>query len=482
MTSLTYNVIRRSQYCHVRTTAGPRRSLPLSVAQAVRPIRLALWGLLGLVTLLWVAADPGALWTAAFFRLRDAMIQWTGLLAMACMSVAMILALRPRWPERWCGGLDKMYRLHKWLGIGALSVSIIHWLWSQGPKWAVGFGWLARPPRGPQPVIDNAVEAFLRSQRGTAEGLGEWAFYAAVALIVLALIPRFPYRWFFKTHRILAISYLVLVFHAVVLTQFAYWFTPLGVVLAVLLAYGTYAAIIVLLRRVGAARQVEGRIVALTQYPELRVLETEIAIPEGWPGHRAGQFAFAMSDAAEGAHPYTIASAWHDADRRITFVTKALGDHTSRLPDRLRVGQAVRVEGPYGCFTFECDRPRQIWIGAGIGITPFIARLKQIAHERGTGWQGPSIDLFHPTADFSAAAIAKLTADAQQAGVRLHVLHDARHGRLNGERIRAEVPDWREASIWFCGPARFGESLRHDFAAQGFPVKEHFHQELFAMR
>lgn len=446
------------------------------------PIRMVLWGLLGVVTLLWIAADPVALGTTAFFTLRDAMIQWTGLLAMACMSVAMILALRPRWPERRLGGLDKMYRLHKWLGIGALVAAVIHWLWTQGPKWAVGFGWLTRPPRGPRPVIDNAVEAFLRTQRGIAEDLGEWAFYAAVALILLALIPRFPYRWFFKTHRILAISYLVLVFHAVVLTKFAYWLTPLGILLAALLVCGTHAAIVVLLRRVGAARQVEGRIVALTRYPELRVLETEIAIPQGWPGHRAGQFAFAMSDPSEGAHPYTIASAWHDADRRITFITKALGDHTSRLPDRLRVGQAVRVEGPYGCFTFDCDRPRQIWIGAGIGITPFIARLKQIARERAAGAHVPPIDLFHPTSDFSADAIAKLTADAERAGVRLHVLYDARHGRLNGDRIRAEVPEWREASLWFCGPARFGDALRHDFATRGFPVKEHFHQELFAMR
>jgi len=445
-------------------------------------IRLALWGLLGLVSLLWVVADPWALWASGLFRLRDAMIQWTGLLAMACMSVAMILALRPRWPEGWCNGLDKMYRLHKWLGISALTLAVIHWLWTQGPKWAVGQGWLARPPRGPRPVITDPVEAFLRSYRGTAEGVGEWAFYAAAALIVLALIPRFPYRWFFKTHRILAISYLVLVFHAVVLVQFAYWASPLGIALAGLLGYGSYAAVIVLLRRVGAGRQVQGEIVALTQYPELRVLETEIAIPKGWPGHRAGQFAFAMSDASEGAHPYTIASAWHDGDRRITFITKALGDHTSRLPDRLRVGQAVRVEGPYGRFIFACDRPRQIWVGAGIGITPFIARMKQIAQERSAGVPMPAIDLFHPTSDFSDAAIARLQADAARAGVRLHVLHDAQHGRLNGERIRAEVPDWREASLWFCGPARFGQALRDDFAAEGFPVREHFHQELFAMR
>jgi predicted ferric reductase len=37
------------------------------------------------------------------------------------------------------------------------------------------------------------------------------------------------------------------------------------------------------------------------------------------------------------------------------------------------------VEGPYGCFDFEDGQPHQIWIGAGIGITPFVARMKQRA-------------------------------------------------------------------------------------------------------
>ncbi|MGE9549609.1 hypothetical protein ACQP6D_11215, partial [Snodgrassella sp. CS2] len=79
-------------------------------------------------------------------------------------------------------------------------------------------------------------------------------------------------------------------------------------------------------------------------------------------------------------------------------------------------------------------------------------------------------------------AIAKLTADAKSAGVRLHVLVDSRDGLLTGERIRAAVPDWRDASIWFCGPTGFGEALRRDFAAQGLPVAKRFHHELFAMR
>ncbi len=448
-------------------------------------IKIAFWGALALLAALWLLADPLALQPAGFFALRGSVVQLSGVLAMGCMSLAMILALRPRWPERWLGGLDKMYRLHKWLGIGGLVLAVTHWLWSQGPKWAVSFGWLERPARGAKPVVDNALQQLLLAQRGTAEGAGEWAFYATVLLIVVALVRWIPYRLFYKTHRLIAVAYLALVFHAVVLTQFGYWATPLGVLMAGMLAWGTVAAVLVLFRRIGAGRKVEGRISSLRYYPELRVLEGGIDIPKGWPGHRAGQFAFLSGDPSDGPHPYTIASAWDPAEPRLTFITKELGDFTRTLRDKRYVGEPVTVEGPYGCLTFEDDCPRQIWVGGGIGITPFIARMKQIARER-QAKPDPSrpreIHLFHSTADYSDEAIAKLRADAEAAGVHLHVLHDKRDGRLTGDRIRAAVPGWREASLWFCGPAGFGEALRRDFARQGLKVAKLFHQELFAMR
>lgn len=412
------------------------------------------------------------------------MVQLSGILAIGCMSVAMILALRPRWPESWLGGLDKMYRLHKWFGITALVVGVIHWLWASGPKWAVGWGVLQRPARGARPSIENPIEAALSKLDGSAEGLGEWAFYATVVLIALALIQYFPYRLFYKTHRLLAVAYLVLVFHAVVLIRFGYWTSPVGWVMAVLLAYGTWAAALVLLRRVGTGRQVRGRITSLQYYPGVSSLETEIEVPHGWPGHKSGQFAFATSDVSEGAHPYTIASVWHAANPKITFITKELGDHTSRLRQKLRVGQEVKVEGPYGRFTFDDDCPRQIWIGGGIGITPFVARMKHMAlRKMAPDWpRTQRVDLFHTTADVDEEALGKLAADARSADIRLHVLIDARDGRLTGKRVREAVPEWREASIWFCGPTGFGEALKRDFAEHDFPVKGRFHQELFAMR
>ncbi len=450
----------------------------------MRNLKYAFWGLLALLAMLWFLAEPSFIPSASFFGLRAAMMQFTGIVAIGCMSLAMVLALRPRWPEAWFGGLDKMYRLHKWLGIAALVVAIVHWLWAQGPKWAVGWGWLERPVRAERPLIDNPVEAFLAGQRGFAETVGEWAFYSAVLLIALALMQYFPYRLFYKTHRLLAVAYLALALHAVVLTRFSYWTLPIGWLTAVLLAYGTWAAVIVLLRRVGADRQVKGTIASLRYYPGVRALETEIEVPRGWPGHKPGQFAFATSDVEEGSHPYTIASAWHPESPRISFITKELGDHTSRLREKLCVGQDVKIEGPYGCFTFDDDCQHQIWVGGGIGITPFVARMKHMALQKGEpDWpEGQTADLFHSTADVDEEALAKLAADAESAEVRLHVWVDARNGRLTGEGIRAAVPKWREASIWFCGPIGFGEALKRDFAAHGFPVARRFHQDLFAMR
>jgi Predicted ferric reductase len=74
-------------------------------------------------------------------------MQYSGVLGIGVMSAAMVLAVRPVVFEPYLGGLDKMYRLHKWLGISGLVISISHWLLAQGTKWMVGWGWLQRPAR-----------------------------------------------------------------------------------------------------------------------------------------------------------------------------------------------------------------------------------------------------------------------------------------------------------------------------------------------
>lgn len=444
---------------------------------AMKNIQRSLLGLLLGLTLLWLWAEATALAGAqGVFPWRNLLVQYTGVLGMGVMSVAMLLAVRPAWLEHRLHGLDKMYRLHKWLGISGLVLALLHWLCAQAPKWLVQAGLLARPARGPRPVETVDLLRFFQSQRGLAEEIGEKAFYAAVVLIAIALIRRFPYRYFIKTHKWLAVVYLALVVHSVPLLNFANWRHPLGAALALLMVLGSVAAFISLFRRIGVRRRVVGEIAELGYLPGVKVNAVTLQLRGPWAGHQPGQFAFVTFDEREGAHPFTLTSAW-TGDGRVQFLIKALGDYTRTLEHTLQPGDTVTVEGPYGRFQFDGASQRQIWIGAGIGVTPFVARMKALAAQP----DGRRIDLIHPTGDVDERALDLLRADAQAAGVRLHILISARDGRLSGERLRTLLPDWQEADVWFCGPAAFGDALRQDLTAHGLPA-ERFQQELFEMR
>lgn len=236
---------------------------------------------------------------------------------------------------------------------------------------------------------------------------------------------------------------------------------------------------VVLAGRVGARRKVAGTVESV-RYSGSLGTRTRNALPRLARPHAGHALCHQRAERRPPPFHHGLGLGRHQ--RRIRFVTKALGDHTATTHTRLCPGVPVTV-GPYGCFTLEDDAPRQIWIGGGIGITPFIGRMEQLAQERAAGRAGPQpiVDLFHTTRDEDPAALELMRTDAEAAGITLHVLVDARDGRLNAARICAAVPDWRQASFWFCGPAGFGQALRRDLESQGLP-KGRFHQELFEMR
>ena len=441
----------------------------------MKSIKVALWSYLALISILWWVSDQTDLSTlVGVFDWRNVLLQYSGMIGISVMSLAVILAVRPSFAERQLNGLDKMYRLHKWLGITGLVISITHWLIANGPKWAVTLGWLERRARPPRPRFpEGSLQQIFASQRGLAEGIGEWAFYVAVVMILLALIKYFPYRRFFQTHRILALVYLALVFHAVILLRFAYWSTPIGVVIAILLCLGSVSAVLCLVRKRISGRRVGGKVAALEWQSEMGVLAVDINLDKGWPGHQAGQFAFATFHGDEGPHPYTIASSWCD-DGRVRFLIKALGDYTVSLRDRLAVGDKVILEGPYGQFTFDGNGSRQIWISGGIGITPFIARMQALAVHH----DGRQVDLFHCTSQMTPDVLQRLSEDANKANVSLHLFWGK---KLELKDLMDLLVDFKGTDVWFCGPAQFGNMLREQLVALGLPAK-HFHQELFEMR
>ncbi|MCU0955022.1 MAG: ferric reductase-like transmembrane domain-containing protein [Hyphomicrobium sp.] len=429
------------------------------------------------VLVLWLLSLPPGAFTGDFWLTRRTLVLGTGVMAFALMSLAMVLAVRPVWFETPLGGLDKFYRLHKWLGISAFVFATAHWVLRLGPSWITRLDLFVLPPRPPRSADTSPGFNIFRDLRHAASEVGEWAFYCLAVLIALALWKRFPYKYFLKSHKLMAVVYLLIVFHSFILMDRSYWPEPIGPVLALLMIFGTGASLMSLFQKIGVSRRAYGKITQIDLHHGNDVVNVTIKLETAWPGHEAGQFAFVDFDDPEAAHPFTISSAWKN-DGRLSFTIKALGDYTRTLADCLHVGQAVDIEGPYGRFTFKGERHRQIWIGGGVGITPFIAGLKALPDPDQD--RPVPIDLFYATKLADPGFTSQIIEIAQRKGVRFHLLEE-KDGFLTLDYLEAFAPDWKDADIWFCGPAGFGQALRRPMLAGGLPASR-FHQELFEMR
>lgn len=399
---------------------------------------------------------------------RQELLYLSGVLAIGLMSLATYLASRPVWLETPLGGMDRVYRTHKWAGILGGSFAIVHWLVEMSDdilKSSIG-----RSGRVPKEQFGNVLDRL----RDLAEDLGEWGFYIVIALIVLTLWQRFPYRPWRFLHRAMPVIYLALAFHAVLLAPADYWTQPLGLLLAPLVAAGCYGALRALLANIGRERRVSGKVAELEPLGS-DLLRVRCQLDAGWPGHRAGQFALVTFDESEGPHPFTIASA-DRGDGSVEFCIKALGDYTRRLRATLLVGAPVLIEGPYGRFDLARRRPqaRQLWVAGGIGVTPFLAWL-EAQREAAEPVQA---ELHYCTRDRSSDPLV----DRLQAlcaglpSIRLSI-----HGAAQGETLDATrllAGGETKADVWFCGPAGLGQALRQGLQGAGL----RFHQEAFQMR
>ena len=438
--------------------------------------RVLLAGFIGLLTAAWA-------WDDLYMNPMTGDLPWlvrqhglylTGLLSIGLMSLVMVLAVRPAWLEGPLGGMDKIYHLHKWGGILAISFAAAHWLFEMASDpLKEMFGKSGRPAK-------DAVLFFMQPMRSEAKDLGEFAIYILLGLLVLALWKRFPYRPWRLLHKAMPVLYLMAAVHVVALMPVVYWSGPTGLLQIALLAGGSVAAVISLTQRIGVRRRHEGRIEAVTQRGD--VLEVVCDPGPRWKGHCAGQFAFVTFDRLEGAHPFTIASAPQPGSRQITFQIKALGDYTRKLARRLSAGQAVTVEGPYGRLDWRGGRKdaEQVWVAGGIGVTPFLAWLESMRHAPATVPVTMHYCVRNAATDPFVERMKQLCAELPN--VTLHVHDTSRAELLDAEKVlAASGARMGKMDVWFCGPAGFAESLNHGLrSVVGRGLR--MHREAFDMR
>jgi ferredoxin-NADP reductase/MOSC domain-containing protein YiiM len=196
------------------------------------------------------------------------------------------------------------------------------------------------------------------------------------------------------------------------------------------------------------------------------------------PAARAGQYLTLRITAAGPPAPvrsYSLSSVPDAGTYRISVKQEPHGIASRYLNRDLRPGTVLDVAAPRGDFTLDDGTGPVLLISAGIGVTPVLAMLGQLAaagSERDLWWilalHGPGE---HPLAAEAHALLVALPRAHE------HVFFSTAGGRLTKEKLAGlGLPDG--ASAYICGPASFMTDMTDALTAIGVDPAR-IHTELF---
>jgi predicted ferric reductase len=410
------------------------------------PAGLAVGITLGLV--LAALPDAGTAWR------RLAVISgWAG---GGLLAVAMLLMVRLPRLSRAFGELDNAYLWHHRCGTGAYLALLLHplALAMDSAQSSPGAGWSAIAP--------------------TSGGWALWLGWASLLGLMLGLMTTFalelPYRIWRNAHWLLAFGVVGGVAHTL-----AYKAShPAGLALAGLcmLALGGRFVSTVLATSARRYRVVE------TEPAAERIVELKLEPENAHVSLHPGQFvmvAFDTNRAYRGCgefHPFTASEVGEDGS--LALAIKALGPCTRHI-QTIKPGAIARVQGPFGGFLSRDRNRPQLWVAAGIGITPFVAALRAKPCPVAT-------ELIYAFAERgSTAFIDELGARAESDPLLSLTRIEAADARAAIQSRLDEIGDLSERALQICGPADMVAWIAREARQRGVAAGR-IHYERFDFR
>ena len=196
------------------------------------------------------------------------------------------------------------------------------------------------------------------------------------------------------------------------------------------------------------------------------------------PAARAGQYLTLRVPGAGTPAPvrsYSLSSAPQAGTYRISVKREPHGAASGWLSQRLAAGELPEVAAPRGEFTLDGGAEPVLLVAAGIGVTPVLAMLHQLAAERSEREVWWLYAARSPAEHPFAAEAHQLLASLPHA--REHIYYsaataDERHrphataGRLTADQLTTRgIPT--AASAYICGPSSFMTDMRDALTALG---------------
>lgn len=383
--------------------------------------------------------------------------QLAGLIGMVLFSVNIIISTRLQIFEKIFGGLGRIYVIHHVLGATAFIFLLIHPLFL-----------LART----LPISLAASSRFLLPEGYLAKDLGVYSLGFMIVLLILTFFVGMKYEVWKNSHKFLGAVFFLGAFHSFMI--------PTDISQNIFLKY--YMIAIVSLG--GAAyiyRTILGKWttqiftyeVIGKETPMDGIVELTFKAKEEIMSYEAGQFVFISFSSKylpREIHPFSISSGdWGDTFR---LTIKILGDYTNALQNA-KIGDLAVVEGPFGRFNFKnFNNKNQVWIGGGVGITPFMGMAEDFAKDNEE--YGYNVDFYYCTRDESEQTIIKdLMEKIKDKKDFSFIPHCSKNqGRISLDFISKNTKDFKKRDFLMCGPPAMMQSLRSQLRAAGVPNRK----------
>jgi predicted ferric reductase len=431
---------------------------------------LLVWGGALLPLLLWLLTESAEPRGRRFYSTADLVYagQVTGLAGIAMLSIAFVLSSRARFLEDYFGGLDKMYRVHHRLGQTAFFLLLVH---------PVAHALRFVPDR-----FDQALLFLFPTHEKLAVNLGAYAFWVLVLLMTPTLFIKIAYDKWKVSHKFLGVVLIVGTIH--MLTVESTRGRPVAVIENPILRYymlglAAIAALCFCYKLIGLPLLSRRHMYTVEGVDRLsdEVLQIELSPRRQRVTFLPGQFVFVtfyQEGLSREAHPFTICTI--PEQRAMALTVKALGDFTNVLYGRLRSGADAKVEGPYGRFDYRMGSPRQIWIAAGVGVTPFLSWARHIEQTQDSSYQIRFYYCVHSRNDAVHHQEFERIA-ARRVNLQVALICSEERGHLRA----ANIGNLDDKDIFMCGPKSFTADLQRQFKQLGV-AGDRIHFEDFEFR
>lgn len=377
--------------------------------------------------------------------------QISALIGTVFLGFELVLVSKARWLELAIGPLDRLYGYHRQLSISSVLAITLH-------STSLILNAL------PNSVL--AKSYIIPTSTNLTYGAGIVSFYLFVIIVAVSIYIKLPYHIWKIMHKVLALGTLLAAYHVLTISSdisrypvLKYW------VLGTLVAGIASMLYKVVFYNIMSKKFKYIVTEVITNNDVVTIKMTTEGSNFNFHYGQFAYFSFISDKVSKEEHPFSIASTPESGI--VEIAVKKSGDYTKSM-DQIKVGDEVRIRGPFGHFSKNLgDFDKEIWIGAGIGISPFLSFKTNTKTK-----------IYYCTRNEEDRSLwDRIHTSASTNGFELINHQSEKLGRLKPESLLSEFTNPEKTCVRICGPVSMLNSFKDFYDKYNLPKNNLYFEE-----